>query len=75
MQTAKPPDEVKQFFQTFLFLVQFKTFDQANGWHIQVIKQFMQEHNLAFKEKKDYSGMYINVTKLKDIKENGIPGV
>eukprot|EP00957_Ditylum_brightwellii_P180967 13786905-Ditylum_brightwellii.AAC.1 len=52
---AKSPDEVKQFIQTFAFPVQFKTFDQANGWHIQVVKQFMQDNNLVFKEKKDYN--------------------
>eukprot|EP00957_Ditylum_brightwellii_P095589 7281760-Ditylum_brightwellii.AAC.1 len=75
MQTAKSPDEVKQFFQNFLFPVQFKAFDQANGWHIKVVEQFMQENNLVFKEKKDYNEMYINVTRLKDVKKNRKPGV
>eukprot|EP00957_Ditylum_brightwellii_P162170 12347588-Ditylum_brightwellii.AAC.1 len=102
IQAAKSLDEVKQLFQTFLFPVQFKAADQANGRHIRVVEQFTQENNLAFKEKKDYNdnslqnivtaarntclknknqniqsftGMYINVTRLKGIKENRKPGV
>ena len=55
-QTAKLTEEVKLFFKTFLFPVQFASFDQAKHWHIRVVESFMKEYNLAFKTEKEYKG-------------------
>ena len=55
-QTAKSTEEVKLFFKTFLFPVQFASFDQAKRWHIHVVEDFMTQHNLAFKTEKEYKG-------------------
>eukprot|EP00957_Ditylum_brightwellii_P149906 11416725-Ditylum_brightwellii.AAC.1 len=56
MKTALNPDEVIDFFKTFLFAVQYMSFDGTHGWHITLVDEFMRKYNLVFTGKDDCKG-------------------
>ena len=56
MKTACGPNEVREFFKTFLFPVQYSSFDFNTGWHKKLVKEFMKKNKLIFADKKHYNG-------------------
>eukprot|EP00957_Ditylum_brightwellii_P107359 8192145-Ditylum_brightwellii.AAC.1 len=93
MKTAFNTNEVVSFFKTFLFPVQYFSFNCNTGWHKRLVEDLMMKRNLKFANKehykgnnlrmlckqekntaiknknwqmKDYTGMYIDLTKPKD---------
>ena len=56
MKTACGPNEVRAFFKTFLFPVQYSSFDFNTGWHKKLVEEFMKKNKLIFADKKHYNG-------------------